>query len=310
MMKATYPFCLGLLILAVFAARAVADDSRAAASDSSSEQYTLRYKFRPGETIRWEVLHQARVRSTVADTTRCSEMVTKSVKAWRVTDVEPDGTATFEHLVESVHMRNKFSDRGEVRYNSETDEEAPVGYEGVAESIGVPLTVAKMSPQGEILHRERKRVKAAAQNQEGLMSIPLPEEAVPVGHTWSLPYDIEVPLENGTVKKVKSLQTFTLESVRTGVATIRVATKILTPIHDPALEAKLIQREQSGTVRFDLDAGRVLSQQMDLDRRVVGFTPTSAASSLHYVTRFTETLLPDEPEIASRPEPPTAGKRN
>jgi hypothetical protein len=177
----------------------------------------------------------------------------------------------------------------------------------VAESIGVPLAVVTMSPNGEILHRERKRVKAAARNEEGLMTIPLPDEAIAVGHTWELPFDVDLPLENGTVKKVKILQTFTLQSVKTGVATIQVATKILTPIHDPALEAKLVQREQSGTVRFDVDAGRVLGQQMDLDRRVVGFTPNNPASSLHYVTRFTEALLTektDEPELASRPKPP------
>ena len=90
--------------------------------------------------------------------------------------------------------------------------------------------------------------------------------------------------------------------MKTDVATIRVATKILTPLHDPVLEAKLIQREQRGTVRFDLAAGRILGQQMDLDRRVVGFTPNNPASSLHYLMRFTETLLADEAKTASRPK--------
>jgi hypothetical protein len=141
------------------------------------------------------------------------------------------------------------------------------------------------------------------------MTIPLPGEAVPVGHRWSFPCDVELPLENGTVKKIKTLQTFQLEGVKTDVATIQVATKILTPLHDPTLEAKLIQREQQGTVRFDLAAGRILGQQMDLDRRVVGFTPNNPASSLHYLMRFTETLLPDEAKTASRPKPAEAAKQ-
>ena len=305
MMKATYPLSVGLFVLAIVAARASADDSPAAPSDSPSEKFTLRYQFQPGETVRWEVLQQARVRTTISDTTQVAETVTKSVKAWRVKDVEPDGTATFEHLVESVDMRNQFTDRPEVRYRSLTDEQPPPGFEGVAQSIGVPIAVVRMDCHGEILHRERKPVKAAAQNNEGLMTIPLPDEPIAIGHTWNLPCDVDVPLENGTVKKVKTLQTFKLQSVKTGVATIEVATKILTPLSDPALEAKLIQREQSGTVRFDLDAGRVLGQQMDLDRRVVGFTPNNPVSSLHYVTRFTETLLADPPDVASRPESPT-----
>jgi len=306
MMKATYALFVGLLVLAIVAARASADDSPAAPADSGSEKYTLRYQFHPGETVRWEVLQQARVRTTLAGTTGVAETVTKSVKAWRVKDVEPDGTTTFEHLVESVDMRHQFTDQPEVRYSSLTDEQPPPGFDDVAQSIGVPIAVVKMDCLGEILHRERKPLKAAAQNNEGLMTIPLPDEPIAIGHTWDLPCDVDLPLENGTVKKVKILQKFKLQSVKTGVATIEVGTKILTPLHDPALEAKLIQREQSGTVRFDLDAGRVLGQQMDLDRRVVGFTPNNPASSLHYVTRFTETLLPDPPDVASRPHSPTA----
>jgi hypothetical protein len=305
------PF-FGLLALAIFAASAHGGDSSASKSDSGStaEKYTLRYQFQPGETVRWEVLQQSQMKTTISGTTKTAEMVSKSVKCWRVKDVSPDGTATFENLVESVDMCRKFSERDEVRYNSLTDKEAPLGFEDVAATIGVPLAVVTMDAHGQILHRERKPLKAAARNEEGLMTIPLPEEPVAVGHTWSLPCEIELPLgDTGTFKKVKTVQTFTLEGVKTGVATIRVATKILTPIHDPALEAMLIQKEQSGTVRFDVDAGRVLRQQMDLDRRVVGFTPNNPASSLHYVNRFTETLLEAEPKTAAQPDAPGAGAK-
>ncbi len=300
MMRSSWPVLIALVALTILTAPAFADSSQGGESRPDSETYLLRYKFHPGETIRWEVLHQARVRTTVSGTTQVAETVSKSVKAWRVTDVEPDGTATFEHSVESVDMRQKFSDREEVRYNSQTDEKPAPGFEALAQSIGVPLAVVTMNAKGEILRRQRKAVRAAAQNKEGQMTLPLPDEAVPVGHTWSLPHTIELPLENGTVKKIKTLQTFKLASVKTGVAAIEMATKILTPIHDPALEAKLIQRESSGTVKLDIDAGRVIGQQTDLDRRVVGFAANNPASSLHYLTRFTEELLPEQPKTAGR----------
>ena len=303
-MRSIFLFSAGFLTLTILAAAAAdADDSKAAEAGPGVEKYTLRYQFQPGETIRWEVLQQARVKATVSGTTQTTETVTRSVKLWRVTDVKPDGTATFEHLVESVDMWHKFSGRQEVRYNSLTDKEPPPGYENVAESIGVPLYVITMDAQGKILQRERKPVKAAAET-DGQITIPLPEEPIAVGHKWSFPYEISVPLNNGAVKKVKTLQLFVLKSVKTGVATIEVATQVLTPIHDPAIEAKLIQRESSGTVRFDADAGRVLGQQMDLDRRVVGFS--GDASVLHYLTRFTEKLLPAEAKTASRPKTPEA----
>ena len=79
---------------------------------------------------------------------------------------------------------------------------------------------------------------------------------------------------------------FELLAVKTGVATIHVGTQILSPIHEPAVEAQLIQYESSGTVRFDIDAGRILCQEMEVDKGVVGFR--GEASSIHYLTRFTE----------------------
>jgi hypothetical protein len=315
MMRIRFPLLVGFLALAIPAARGADDtqpadtptaDSKTADSNPEAETYTLRYRFHPGEMIRWEVLQQARVKATVSGTTQTTETVTKSVKLWRVTGVKPDGTATFEHSVESVDMWLKFSGRQEVRYNSLSDEEPPPGYESVAESIGVPLYVITMDAQGKILQRERRALKAAAENT-GRITIPLPEEPVAVGHKWTFPDEISVPMNNGAVKRVKTLVSFVLKSAKTGVATIEVATRILTPIHDPAIEAKLIQLESSGTVRFAVDAGRVLGQQMDLDRRVVGFSGN--ASVLHYLTRFTEDLLPAEAKTASRPEPAKAETR-
>ncbi len=62
-------------------------------------------------------------------------------------------------------------------------------------------------------------------------------------------------------------------------------------MNDPAIEAQLIQRLTKGWLKFDIERGRVVSQQLDMDRRVIGFS--GAASSMHYLTRFTEELLPD-----------------
>ena len=46
-----------VLLSIVFVLSAVADEG---------QKYTLRYKFHPGETIRWEVEHRSMVRATVS----------------------------------------------------------------------------------------------------------------------------------------------------------------------------------------------------------------------------------------------------
>jgi hypothetical protein len=272
---------------------------------AESEKFTLRYQFHPGETIRWEVEHRSNVRTSVSGHTKTTETLTTSVKVWRVQEVRPDGAATFVHSVERGEWRQKLTGRPEVRYNSQTDAKPPVGFETVARSIGVPLSVVTMDAQGKVLHRERRDTKSPASaptnnmaQPEGWMTIPLPVEPVPAGHTWSFPQDIDVPLETGGIKRVKAIQQFTLEGVKTGVATIRVATEILTPITDPAIEARVVEREVAGRVRFDVDAGRILGQQMDIDKHVVGFR--GEASSIHYVNRFSEQLMPEPAKTAAK----------
>ena len=270
----------------------------AEADKKAPEKYLLRYKFEPGQTLRWEVIHRAKIDTTVSGTSQTAETLSKSVKAWRVKEVRHDGSATFEHLVESVDMRQKLTGRPEIRYNSLTDKKPPLGYENVAESVGVPLCVVTMDTKGKVLHRQRRPVKGAAAPTQSQMTLPLPEQPVAVGQSWSLPSDVELTLPSGGIKRVKTLQRFTLEEVKTGIATISVATQILTPIHDPALESQLIECASTGDVRFDVDAGRIVGQQLDVDKGVVGFR--GETSSLHYLTRFTETLTTAPSRTASR----------
>jgi hypothetical protein len=269
-----------------------------ATASGEEEKYTLKYCFHPGETLRWQVEHRTHVRTTVSGTTQTAETTSDSIKVWRVKEVKPDGAATFEHLVEWVDMRQKLAGSNEVRYNSRTDAKAPVGFEDVAASVGVPLSIITMDAHGKIIERERKMTKGVAQN-DGAITIPLPDEPIAVGHVWTFPCDIDVPLETGGVKKIKALQQFKLESVKTGVASIHVSTEILSPVTEPAIEAQVAQRESSGVVRFDVDAGRIIGQQMDVDKHVVGFR--GEASSLHYITRFSEQWIPETVKSAEKP---------
>jgi hypothetical protein len=262
----------------------------------ANNTYDLKYKFTPGEVLRTEVVHRATVQTTIQGTAQTAETNSQSIKVWQVNEVTPDGKVSFVHLVESIDMWQKTQGRKEVRYNSQTDKEVPPGYEEVAQAVGVPLTIATMDNRGNILKRQEKRPQPMSMSTQ--MTMPLPDHPVTVGETWSSPLDIDVILKDNSTKKVKTRKQFTLSKVVDDVATIEVDTQILTPIHDPAIEAQLIQRLSQGSVRFDISAGRVLTQQLDLDRHVIGFS--GPASSMHYLTRFTEKLLPASEQTARR----------
>ena len=261
-------------------------------------KYTLKYKFQPGEVIRMQVWHQANSETTISGTSQTAETTSGSVKVWRIKSTEPDGRITFEHSVESVDMRQKLSDHQEVTYNSKTDKDPPPIYAAVAKDVGVPLTVVTIDPTGKILKRVDRGDKTTTEPQSSDMVTPLPAEPIAVGESWNIPQDVPVSLENGETKIIKTRQHYTLEKAINGVATISVATQVLTPVNDPATQSQLVQRLTEGTIRFDLDAGRVISKLLNLDERVLGFH--GAESSVHFVGRFTEEYLPPDGKTAAK----------
>jgi hypothetical protein len=260
-------------------------------------EYLLRYQFHAGDMLRWTVVHRCRIHTTVSGSTQTADTTTTSVKVWRVHEVKSDGTIVFDHLVESVDMRHQLSGRDEVHYNSGTDLVPPHGFEDVARAVGVPLAEIAIDNQGKILRRKQNFVKAAVAGQ-GEITIQLPEQPVAVGSQWSSKNDLNVPLADGSVRRLRALQSYRLEGVSTGVATISMSTQILTPINDPAIEAQVLQYETAGTLRFDIERGQILGRQIDIDKSVVGFR--GEASSIRYIGRSTEEHLVPPSKVAVR----------
>lgn len=266
------------------------------AEEAAGATYLLRYKFQQGDTLQWRVTHRANVRTTVADVEQAAETNSISMKIWRIREVRLDGSCVFEQSVRDVRMTQRLSGRSEVRFDSTSPDSPPVGFEGVAKTVGKPLARITLDTRGQVLHREQ--LEDEAFQTPGLLTVPLPEKPVAVGESWAFPYEVEVPLRSGAIKRVKVQQKFTLEAVKSGLAEIGLKTVVLTPMDDPLVEVQLIQRINEGKVRFDIDAGRIVSQEMSLERSVVGFQ--GETSRLQYAMRFEEELV-SGPVTAARP---------
>jgi hypothetical protein len=106
------------------------------------------------------------------------------------------------------------------------------------------------------------------------------------GAEWTIPQEVVVEAPGAGRKAVRTRLRYRLEDVRDGVATIRVDTTVLTPVDDPRLEARLLERIWDGTIAFDVQAGRVTSRKTGIDRRVVGFG--GPQSSVRYKSTLEE----------------------
>ncbi|MCO6459546.1 MAG: hypothetical protein J5I93_29890 [Pirellulaceae bacterium] len=268
--------------------------------------YTLRYRFHAGETLRSEVVHQVTVETRIRGTTQVAKTRSAAVKVWKIQDVAENGHVTFEHSVAHVDMWQSVSGRQVIRYDSRQGQPPPPGYEAVAESIGVPLSTVTIDTSGRVV--ERKDNRPQFNPGIGELTVPLPRDPVKVGQQWSEPDEVRIHLPGEPQQRIKTRQLFTLRSVKTGIATIEVKTEVLTPLDDPAVEAQLVQRLQEGTVKFDLDAGRLVARQMDMDKTVVGFN--GADSQMEYLARFSEQTLEGEVDSAAPEEPPAQAAEN
>lgn len=282
------------LLFGALASLAVAAESAssqpAADSAASSEKYLLRYKFAMGEVLRYDVNHATKTRNNMEGHAQEVETQSQSVKAWKVTDVLPNGEMEFLHVVEWVRMTNDSPDTKANVYDSRENAAVPRGFEQAARAVGVPLSIVRIAADGKVTHREQKHPQPKAQ-EDMPITLGLPEGEIAVGEKWSHPYDVVVQRKSGANLQIQTRRVCKLREVKNGVAVIDVEYQILTPV-DPYVRAQLVERITDGTVRFDIAKGRTIAQEHNVDKRILGFA--GKASSMHFVSRLQERLLPSE----------------
>ncbi len=263
---------------------------------AASEKHLLRYKFSKGEIVRWRVVHLATQETTIKGTTSKARSRSISTKAWRIDEVDSDGNITFASIVEDVDMAQSVTDRPDISYNSRTDANPPPLYEHVASTIGVPLSIITIDPHGRVIEREEKQRQSDI--GVGEAALVLPSEPIAVGFQWATPDQINVRASGDRVQRIKLRQLYTLEEVKTGLATISVKTEVLTPVRDSRVKAQLAQQLSNGTIKFDIDAGRIVRREMKWDERVFGINGDDGV--MQYLAQFREELLPEEAKSARR----------
>jgi hypothetical protein len=260
------------------------ESASSSAAQSDAQEAVLRYKLKPGQVLSSEVTHLAKTDTRIEKTEQSSQSRTISKKVWEVTKVEPNGNATFVMRVDQVDMSQQVGDGEEIRYNSATDKEPPEVYKTVADSLSKPIATITIDKRGVVVERDNKGSTSTL--GMGDVTITFPEEAVKLESEWDVPREIRVRLEDGGSKVIKVREVYRLEKIRSGVATISVRSEPLTPYDDPAIEAQVVQQMSNGTVKFDIDAGQMISKELQWNESIVGFS--GPGSMMTYSARYNE----------------------
>lgn len=258
-------------------------------SPMGGETYLLRYKFTPGLRIVSEVTHMAKTDNKIDSTAQDADSRTVSHKTWDVTKVE-DGNMTFEYAISDIDMSQRIGTGNEVRYSSKSGEQPPFQFQAAADSVGKVISTVTIDLQGLIVARSDETNPPHL--GMGDITLPVPENAVAVGATWEIPRELNIRREDGSLKRVRFRELFKLEKVSAGVASVSVASEMITIISDPKEEAQVVQQLSNGMIKFDIDAGRMISKELVWDKKVVGFS--GAGSAMEYSARLDERVVATE----------------
>lgn len=246
--------------------------------------YELKYKLQPGQIIESEVTHLAKTDTRINKTEQSSQSRSISSKAWEVTEVDASGNMTFIYRIDRVDMSQQIGDNEEMRYNSEKDTVAPKVYAKVAESIGKPITTITIDSRGQVV--KRNEGKSTSNLGMGDVALVMPAKGVKIGEEWTVTREVKTRLDDGGQKGIQVRETYTLEKVSAGIATIKIESKTISPLDDPAVEAQVLQQLSNGTFKFDIDAGHMVSKELKWNESVVDFS--GAGSLMEYTARYNE----------------------
>ncbi len=284
-------FLLALVVTLSFVVSPIAGKEPA-----DGEKHLLRYSLNTGEQLRFEVTHVAKTKTRVQGSEDITQVLTTSQRRWDIVEAS-DSEVTFEHLIDAVEMTQQHGEDEEIRWDSRGGDEPPSAFVVVAEQIGEKLATVTIATNGQEIKREDHGGSKASLGM-GTLTLSLPEEPIAVGHSWIVPREVQVRTDEGEVKTIKINERYTLDKVKTGVATLSVRSEPITPINQESVRAQVVQQLSNGVIRFDIDNGRMLSKQLDWDETVVGFQ--GANSMMEYRAKLTEKLIDDVQRTASR----------
>ncbi len=269
-------------------AESAADRVKRAAENLDRKQlYKLEYQLRKGETIRWTVEHVASTKTQMAGELEETSSRSQSTKVWTVSSVDSLGNITFVHSLEDANMWQKIGESEPVAYNSKTDKEIPDDYKSMADKLGKPLAVISITPNGQVT--DRKSSLKSARFGTGEITLPLPKQAIPVGHKWNVPIDLQGTDEDGNNRKLKARISYELVKVKSGNAYISFRTEVLTPVESQKIKSQIMQQMTKGYAVFDIAQGRMVRKEVEWDEKVQGYQ--GPESYLQYLGRMSEKLL-------------------
>lgn len=276
-----------------------------AGSLPAAEGTLLRYQFKPGQFVHYEVDARSMMVLTAREQTQTLRESRKTQKHFRVVSVDEEGTAVIEPVIDHVVMEARSDDEEPVVFDSDDPSKNAKDFKQIQETVGRPTVQIRYSARGELdelLPLQASKADSDPDPGKHSFLVALPEKPAQVGDKWNDDYWITVSvdgrLRKPLTKKVRIRRLYTLKQIEDGVAEIEFRTYPLSVEHDPQVQVQLVQQSLSGAVKFDIRQGLIVEWKSSSKGQV--FDAFGPASRMQAVSTRVERVVTEPASRASR----------
>lgn len=247
-------------------------------ADDAGPTYRLRYRFEPGQQLRYRSTQESTVDARYRGSRKTDVSKVEQQRLFTVESLSDDGVARLVMQFEHVRMEIRSGDNEPVIFDSTMDDdEIPALFRQTAHRLkgnaaryrltaaGTPVGDSSASPQTAADSDQSADLSEAA-----TFLLPLPEQPVAAGDTWTRESTVTVRLTKDISREVTILRTFRLQSVEDETAVITFDSSVMSRTPSVTVRAQLIQATPKGRVEFDLARGLMRKREIRFDESVLG----------------------------------------
>lgn len=270
-------------LVAVFAGLCLTDVA-------SAQGGACRFQWQAEQVLSYRVEHNTTVTEVIDGKKVTTSAKLNLVKRWQILNVDPNGVATLQLSLAAMRNEQTRPDGEVLLFDSADLEKSTPGLkEQLSKYVNQPLATVRVDTLGkviEVLKGQGKRYEA-----EPPFVITLPGAPVAAGHTWERNYQIVLEPPQGTGEKYDATQKFECKKSDGPTGVFEITTLVKNMPKESLDQVPLLQKQVQGEVEFDLNAGRMRSARLSIDRVIENHQ--GSGSSYHFQSTYSERFVED-----------------
>jgi hypothetical protein len=255
---------------------------------TATAQTPLKFRWQAGDVLTYSVEHVTRASEVANGAKIDTSSKLNHIKRWQVVAVDAQGVATLQLSLKTLRVKIDSPEGETLLFDSENlDKSTPQMKEQLSKYVNQPLALLRVDAKGKVLEvKECKHGPASRFESEPPFVITLAADVVQSGQFWDRAYSITLEPPQGTGEKYEASQRYVCASLSNAKAVLAMATAIKAPPSAPADQVPLLQLQPEGQVVFDVQAGRLHSAQLTIDKELKGHQ--GEGSSYRLLSTYTE----------------------